>query len=77
MAAAGWWSPPAPGMLRTSAVLIGLVVLVGAGAQAVDDPTASVTVGLSAGAAMAFGTVLSTRAATMVTLVLGAAAALG
>jgi hypothetical protein len=64
-------------MLRTSAMLIGLVVLVGAVAQAVGGPTASVAVGLSAGAAMAFGTVLSTRAATMVTLVLGAAAALG
>lgn len=57
--------------------LIVVVVAVGLLAQAVGGTTASIAVGLSAGSAMTFGTFLPTRAAVAVTLVLGAAAALG
>jgi len=57
--------------------LIAVVLAVGLLAQAIGGTAASVAVGLSAGSAMTFGTFMSTRAAVAVTLVLGAAAALG
>lgn len=68
---------PLPGTLRASAALIGVVLVAGLVAQAIGGTTASITVGLAAGSAMAYGTVMPTRVAAVVTLVGGAAAALG
>jgi hypothetical protein len=68
---------PLPGTLRASVQLIGVVLIAGLVAQAIGGTTASITVGLAAGSAMTYGTVMPTRVAAVVTLVGGAAAALG
>jgi hypothetical protein len=68
---------PDAGTLTASAILIAVVLIPGAIASAVGGITASVTVGLCAGAAMSFGTVVRPRVAVAVTLVLGTCAALG
>jgi hypothetical protein len=68
---------PHPGTLRSSAVLIGVVLVPGVVASAVGGLNASVCVGLCSGAAMTFGTLMRARTAALVTLLLGAAAALG
>lgn len=68
---------PAPGTLRASTALIAVVLLTGGAATLIGGPAAGLVVGLASGSAMGFGTVMSTRAAAALTLVLGAAAALG
>ncbi len=68
---------PDPGTLKSAAILIAVVLVPGIIASAVGGVTASVTVGLCAGAAMSFGTLMRARTAALVTLALGAAAAAG
>ena len=68
---------PGPGTLKASAILIAIVLVPGFVASTVAGITASVTVGLCSGAAMSFGTLMRARTAAVVTLLLGAAAALG
>lgn len=68
---------PDAGTLKSSAILIAVVLVPGFIASAVGGTTASITVGLCAGAAMSFGTLIRPGVALAVTLALGACAALG
>lgn len=68
---------PSRGTLRAAAQLIGVVLIAGLVAHAIGGINASITVLLAAGSAMTYGTVMPTRVAAVVTLVGGAAAALG
>jgi uncharacterized membrane protein YccC len=68
---------PHAGTLKASAILIVVVLVPGFIASAIGGITASVTVGLCAGAAMSFGTLVRPRVAVVATLGLGACAALG
>lgn len=68
---------PDAGTLKASAILIAVVLVPGFIASAVGGTTASITVGLCAGAAMSFGTLIRPGVAIAVTLALGACAALG
>lgn len=63
--------------MKAAAGLIAIVLAAGVVATAVGGAGAGLVVGLASGSAMAFGGVMSTRAAVVVTLLLGAAAALG
>lgn len=71
------FAAPQPGTLKNSAILIAVVLIPGTIASMVGGLNASVTVGLCCGAAMSFSTLVATRTALLITLALGAAAALG
>jgi hypothetical protein len=68
---------PAPGTLKASALLVAVVLVAGGIVTAIGGTAAGLVVGLASGSAMTFGTVMSTRSAAAVTLLLGVAAALG
>ncbi len=68
---------PAPGTLKASASLVAVILVVGVAVTMVGGTSAGLVVGLAAGSAMTFGTVMPTRVAVVVTVGLGAAAALG